>query len=150
MAQVNAYVLRYTVDELTLLKDSNKLIQDGSNLLIIISVVLLSKELIYAFIQYGQKFYGEKLRIYITRDISQLIVEKILTYKMAFYTSPENESGKLQTRIDLGVSSLTRLIRNLFIDILPLFANAIIALIAMFIANFYVGLVSLSVIPIYF
>ncbi len=150
MAQVNAYVLRYTVDELTLLKQGNTLVQDGINLLILISVVLLAKELIYALVQYGQKFFGEKLRIYVTRDISQLIVERILTYQMAFYTATENESGKLQTRIDLGVSSLTRLVRNLFIDIFPLFANAIIALIAMFIANFYVGLVSVTIIPIYF
>ena len=150
MAQVNAYVLRYAVDELTILKQDDKVIRDGVNLLLTISVVLLSKELIYALVQYGQKFFGEKLRIYVTRDISQLIVEKILTYKMAFYTSSENESGKLQTRIDLGVSSLTRLVRNLFIDILPLFANAIIALIAMFIANVYVGLLSLMIIPIYF
>lgn len=150
MAQVNAYVLRYTVDELTILKDGNKLIQDGTNLLLTITVILLAKELLYALIQYGQKFFGEKLRIYVTRDISQLIVERILTYRMAFYTSSENESGKLQTRIDLGVSSLTRLVRNLFIDIFPLFANAIIALIAMFIANVYVGLVSVMIIPIYF
>ena len=150
MAQVNAFVLRYTVDELSLLKDSNKMVQEGATLLITISIVLLAKELLYALIQYGQKFYGEKLRIYVTRDISQLVVEKILTYKMAFYTSSENESGKLQTRIDLGVSSLTRLVRNLFIDIFPLFANAIIALIVMFTANVYVGLVSLLIIPVYF
>lgn len=150
MAQVNAYVLRYTMDELALMTTGEKLIQDGTKLLIMISVVLLVKELVYALVQYGQKFFGEKLRIYVTRDISQLIVERILTYRMAFYTATENESGKLQTRIDLGVSSLTRLVRNLFIDIFPLFANAIIALIAMFIANVYVGLVSVMIIPIYF
>lgn len=150
MAQVNAYVLRYTVDELTVLQQDGQLLRDGRTLLITITVILLGKELIYALIQYGQKFFGEKLRIYVTRDISQLIVERILTYKMAFYTSTENESGKLQTRIDLGVSSLTRLVRNLFIDILPLFANAIIALAAMFIANVYVGLVSIMIIPLYF
>ena len=84
------------------------------------------------------------------RDLSQRIVEKILTYKMAFYTSTDNESGKLQTRIDLGISSLTKLVQNFFIDILPLFANAIIALCVMFYANFYVGLVSLCIVPIYF
>lgn len=150
MAQVNAYILRYTVDELTLLTEAKKTLQDGLTLLTTIGAILLGKELIYATIQYGQKFYGEKLRIYISRDISQVIVEKILTYRMAFYTSPENESGKLQTRIDLGISSLTVLVRNFFIDILPLFANAIIALVAMFIANFYIGLVSLAIIPIYF
>lgn len=150
MAQVNAYVLRYTVDQLTELTEALQPMQNGVTLLLTISAILLGKELIFAGIQYGQKFYGEKLRIYISRDISQTIVEKILSYQMAFYTSPENESGKLQTRIDLGISSLTRLVRNFFIDILPLFANAIIALVAMFIANVYIGLVSLAIIPIYF
>nr|WP_290940687.1 ABC transporter ATP-binding protein [Haliscomenobacter sp.] len=100
--------------------------------------------------QFGQKFYGEKLRIFISRDLSQAIVEKILSYRLAYYTSTENESGKLQTRIDLGVSSLTRLVQNFFIDILPLFANSLVALVFMFYANFYVGLVGLGIIPIYF
>lgn len=150
LAQVNAYVLRYTVDQLTELTEAQGALNEGFTLLITISSILLGKELIFAGIQYGQKFYGEKLRIYISRDISQTIVEKILSYRMAFYTSPENESGKLQTRIDLGISSLTRLVRNFFIDILPLFANAIIALVAMFMANVYIGLVSLAIIPIYF
>ena len=150
MAQVNAHILRYTVDEVNLLVTEGKSLLDGKSLLIFITVVLLSKELIYALIQFGQKFFGEKLRIYISRDFSQMIVEKILTYKLAFYTSTENESGKLQTRIDMGISSLTRLIQNFFIDILPLFANSIVALVFMFMANFYIGLVSLCIIPLYF
>ncbi|CDF79463.1 ABC transporter, ATP-binding/permease protein [Formosa agariphila KMM 3901] len=150
LAQVNALVLRYTVDELTVLKDSNKTLQDGASLLILISVILLSKELFYGLIQFGQKYYGEKMKIYISRDFAQQVVDKILTYKMAFYSSSENESGKLQTRIDLGVSSLTQLIKNFFIDILPLFTTAIIALFFMFQANVYVGLVSLGIIPIFF
>jgi ABC-type multidrug transport system fused ATPase/permease subunit len=150
MAQVNALVLRYTVDEITVLTDNNKTIQDGFSLLITISVILLGKEFIYGIIQYGQKFYGEKLKIFVSRDFSRAVVEKILTYKMAFYTATDNESGKLQTRIDLGISSLMQLVKNFFIDILPLFANALLALILMFQANFYVGLVSLVMIPIYF
>src|SRR5690606_31440299 len=83
-------------------------------------------------------------------DFSQTIVEKILTYRMAFYTTDTNESGKLQTRIDAGISSLTRLVQNFFIGILPLFATAIVALVCMFLANFYVGLVGLFTVPIYF
>lgn len=150
MAQVNAHILRYTVDEVNLLVTDGKTLLDGKNLLIFITIVLLSKEIIYMFIQFGQKFFGEKLRIYISRDFAQTIVEKILTYKLAFYTSTENESGKLQTRIDMGISSLTRLVQNFFIDILPLFANSIVALIFMFSANFYIGLVSLCIIPLYF
>jgi len=149
-AQVNALILKYTVDTINNLMVAHEPLSKGFHLLGIISVVLLTKELVNSVVQFGQKFYGEKLRIFITRDISQTIVEKILSYRMEFYTSDENESGKLQTRIDLGISSLTRLVQNFFIDILPLFANAFVALVIMFYANFYVGLVSLCIIPIYF
>ncbi|AEE48777.1 ABC transporter ATP-binding protein [Haliscomenobacter hydrossis] len=149
-AQVNALILRYTVDHVNELLLANKTLKDGIKLLTFISIVLIGKELIYSLVQFGQKFYGEKLRIFISRDLSQAIVEKILSYRLAYYTSTENESGKLQTRIDLGVSSLTRLVQNFFIDILPLFANSLVALVFMFFANFYVGLVGLGIIPIYF
>lgn len=150
MAQVNAYILRYTVDQLTVIVGEPEPLTTGMRLLLIISTVLLAKELIFAGVQFGQKFYGEKLRIFVSRDFAQLIVDRILTYRMAFYTSSDNESGKLQTRIDMGISSLTRLVRNFFIDILPLFANALVALIAMFNANVWIGTVSLSIIPLYF
>ena len=149
-AQVNALILKYTVDTINNLMVAHEPLSKGFHLLGIISIVLLTKELVNSIVQFGQKFYGEKLRIFITRDISQTIVEKILSYRMEFYTSDENESGKLQTRIDLGISSLTRLVQNFFIDILPLFANAFVALVIMFYANVYVGLVSLCIIPIYF
>lgn len=149
-AQVNALVLKFTVDSISDLMVAREPLSQGFHLLGIITVILLSKELVHSLVQFGQKFYGEKLRIFVTRDISQTIVERILSYRMEFYTSGENESGKLQTRIDLGISSLTRLVQNFFIDILPLFANALVALILMFSANVYVGLVSLCTIPIYF
>lgn len=149
-AQINAYIIKYTVDSISDLMVANVPLAEGMYLIGIISIILLLKEIIYSLIQFGQKYYGEKLRIFIARDFSQRIVEKILTYRLAFYTSETNESGKLQTRIDMGISSLTRLVQNFFIDILPLFANAIVALICMFIANVYVGLVGLVVIPVYF
>lgn len=149
-AQVNAFILKYTVDSISNLMVAGTPLEEGLHLLLIISGILLAKEAVYSFVQFGQKFYGEKLRIFIARDFAQTIIEKILTYRMAFYTSTENESGKLQTRIDLGVSSLTRLVQNFFIDILPLFANAIVALAVMFFANFYVGLVGLFIVPLYF
>ncbi len=149
-AQVNAWILRYTVDNINAMTEAHKSLAEGGKLLTFISLVLIGKELLYVFIQFGQRFYGEKLRIYISRDLSQTIVARILSYRMAFYTASENESGKLQTRIDLGISSLTRLVQNFFIDIVPLFANSIVALFFMFNANFYVGLVGLAILPIYF
>lgn len=149
-AQVNAFVLRYTVDTLTEIATLTEPWQAGLRMLGIISAVLLTKEILSIFISFGQRFFGEKIRINLSRDLSQKIIERILTYRMAFYTSSENDSGKLQTRIDYGVSSLTSLVQNFFIDMLPLFANAIVALIIMFSTNFWVGMVGLIIIPIYF
>ena len=149
-AQVNAWVLRYAVDEINALVEAHQGLQEGLSILVTISVILISKEIINSFIQFGQKFYGEKLRIFIAKDLAQAVIDKILTYKLAFFTSGGNQPGKLQTRIDRGVESLTRLVQNFFIDILPLFANSIVALLMMFNANFYVGLVGLCIIPIYY
>ena len=148
-AQINAFILRYTVDTINAMMVAKEPLSKGMYIVGIISAILLFKEVVYALVQFGQKFYGEKLRIYIARDFSQSIVKRILSYKLAFYTRTDNESGKLATRIDAGISSLTRLVQNFFIDILPLFANAIIALACMFYANIYVGLVGLAVIPLY-
>lgn len=148
--QVNALIIRFMVDTLNDVVSGVKDLAWGYKMLVFSTVVLIVKEILNAFIQFGQKFFGEKLRIYVSRDISQLVVTKILTYRMAFYTSDENDSGKLQTRIDQGVGSITRLIQNFFIDILPLFANAIVALVFIYTANVYVGIVSTAMIPLYF
>lgn len=75
-AQVNAWILRYTVDHLTILLQEKKVLADGISLLVTISVVLLTKEIINTIVQFGQKFYGEKLRIYVARDLSEDVVEK--------------------------------------------------------------------------
>lgn len=149
-AQVNAWVLRYTVDGITDLVNKHEALAAGWKLLRFITIVLLVKEVLNAIIQFGQKFFGEKLRIFVSQDLAQAVIEKVLTYKVAFFTGNNNESGKLQTRIDRGIESLTRLVQNFFIDILPLFANAVLSLFLMFNANFYVGLVGLCIIPIYF
>lgn len=149
-AQVNAVVLKYTVDEVEkLLKLSNPM-NDGIHVLVVVSAILLGKELLNIFINFGQKFYGEKIRINTSSVLAQNAIDKILTYKVSFFTDENHQSGKLQTRIDRGIESLTRLVQNFFIDILPLFANAAIALVVMYMQNVYVGLVSSIVVPIYF
>ena len=149
-AQVNAYVLQYTVNSIASLVEQHKHLKDGMHILTIISIILLSKEFVNIFLSFGQKFFGEKIRIMISKDLAQQVIEKVLTYRMAFFTADESGSGKLQARIDQGVSSLTRTVQSFFIDIFPLFTSAIVALLGMFNANFYVGLVGLCLVPVYF
>ena len=151
MAQVNAIVLDWTVDQV------NGLVTNGTEwgaqairIVTIISVVLLGKEILSALITFAQNYYGERMRIFVSRDLAQSVIEKVLTFKMAFFNTGDNATGKLQARIDQGVSSLSRTVQNFFIDLLPLFTSALLALILMFIANVYVGLVALGIVPIYF
>ncbi|MCE7072045.1 ABC transporter ATP-binding protein/permease [Dyadobacter sp. CY327] len=149
-AQVNPWVLRYTVDSVQAMLDRNWGIIQGKDLLIKISLILFVKEIVNSLIVFGQRYFGEKIRIKVSSDLAQEAISRILTYNLAFYSDNDNQKGKLQTRIDRGVESLTKLIQNFFIDILPLFANSIVALAIMFSANFYVGAIALAILPVYF
>ncbi|PCN61159.1 ABC transporter ATP-binding protein [Acinetobacter sp. YT-02] len=149
-AQVNALTLQYAVDRINALIEAGQGLSAGWHILITISAILLGKEIINAFVQFGQKFYGEKLCIFVSQDLAQGIIEKFLRYRLAFFNQDNNQAGKLQTRIDRGIGSLTRLVQIFFIDILPLFTSAIVALGLMYYANFYVGLVATLIVPIYF
>ena len=151
MAQVNAIVLDKTIDAINALIGVEDFAWGkAARILTIISVVLLGKEILAALITFAQQYFGERMRILISRDLAQAAIEKMLTFRMAFFSRDDNETGKLQTRIDQGVGSLSRTVQNFFIDLLPLFTSAILALILMFLANVYVGLVALCIVPIYF
>ena len=149
-AQVNAITLQYAVDSINSLLETGQGLEQGWHILITISAILLGKEIINAFVQFGQKFYGEKLRIFVSQDLAQGIIEKFLKYRLEFFNQENNQAGKLQTRIDRGIGSLTRLVQIFFFDILPLFTSAIVALGLMYYANVYVGLVATAIVPIYF
>ena len=151
MAQVNAVVLDRAVDAI------NALIQQPQfswasavRILTTISIILLGKEVIAALVTFFQRYYGERMRILVSRDLSLSVVQRMLSFRMAFFTSEGNETGKLQSRIDRGIMSLSNTVNNFFIEILPLFTSAILALVLMFMANVYVGLVALCIVPIYF
>ena len=150
MAQVNAIVLDHTVDAINALIGTSFNWNEAARILTIISVVLLGKEILSALITFAQSYYGERMRIFVSRDLSQSVIEKVLTFRMAYFSQDENATGKVQARIDQGVSSLSRTVQNFFIDLLPLFTSALLALILMFAANVYVGLVALAIVPVYF
>ena len=152
MAQVNAVVLDKAVDRINALLHLDGGFQWGeaARILVIISAVLLGKEVLAALVTFGQRIFGEKIRINVSRDLSLRVVDRILTFRMAFFSQEGNEPGKLQTRIDRGIMSLSNTVKNFFIDILPLFTSAVLALVLMYAANVYVGLVATAIIPVYF
>ena len=150
IAQVNAVVLDRTVDAVnSLIGIPDFSWAKAARILTTISIVLLGKEILSALITFFQSYFGERMRVFVSKDMSQAVVDRILSFRMAFFSRQENATGQLQTRIDQGVSSLSRTVQNFFIDLLPLFTSAILALILMFAANVWVGLTALGIVPVY-
>ena len=152
MAQVNAVVLDRAVDAINALiqQPGGFVWRDALHILTAITTILLLKEVVALVVTFFQRYYGERMRILVSRDMSLRVVDRILSFRMAFFTSEGNETGKLQSRIDRGIMSLSNTVNNFFIEILPLFTSAILALGLMFAANVYVGLVALCIVPLYF
>ena len=151
LAQVNAVVLDRSVDAINVLDQQPLLsFEKALSLLLLISAILLGKEVLAAVVNFFRRYYGERMRILVSRDLSLQVVNHIMSFRMAFFTTTGNEPGRLQSRIDKGVTSLSRAVNIFFIDILPLFTSAVIALVLMFMANVYVGIVALMIVPIYF
>ena len=150
IAQVNAVVLDRTVDAINaLVRPEGFAWSRAAHIMVVISAVLLGKEVLASLIRYAQQYYGERMRIFVSKDLSQAVVDRILSYRMAFFSQSGNETGKLQTRIDQGVGSLSTTVQSVFIDLLPLFTSAFLALVLMFAANVFVGLTALFIVPIY-
>ena len=89
MAQVNAVVLDRAVDAI------NALIQqpggfiwgEAVRILTIITIILLGKEVIGALVTFFQRYYGERMRILVSRDLSLRVVDRILSFRMALVPS---------------------------------------------------------------
>ena len=152
LAQVNAVVLDRAVDAINALVGQPEGFSwsSAARILAFITAILLGKEVVSALVTFFQRYFGERMRILVSRDLSLRIVERILSFRMAFFSNEGNETGKLQSRIDRGIMSLSNTVNNFFIEILPLFTSAVLALVLMFAANVYVGLVALFIVPVYF
>ena len=85
MAQVNAVVLDRAVDAINALLHVEGGFEWGeaARLLLIVSAVLLGKEVLAAVITFGQRIFGEKIRINVSRDLSLRVVDRILQFRMA-------------------------------------------------------------------
>jgi len=74
-----------------------------ARILTIVSAVLLGKDLLAAVVNFFRRYYGERMRILVSRDLSLKVVSHMLTFRIAFFTTSGNEAGRLQSRIDKGV-----------------------------------------------
>lgn len=97
LAQVNAVVLDRAVDAINVVNQQPQLSwKSASRILLVISAVLLGKELLAAVVNFFRRYYGERMRILVSRDLSLQVVKHILTFKMAFFTTSGNEAGRMR------------------------------------------------------
>ena len=93
MAQVNAIVLDRTVDAINALVGTDFAWSEALRILTIISIVLLGKEILSALITFAQNYFGERMRVNVSKDMSQAVVDRILSFRMAFFSRSENATG---------------------------------------------------------
>ena len=73
MAQVNAVVLDRAVDAINALVQTPGGFQWSAavQILTVISIILLGKEVVGAVVTFFQRYYGERMRILVSRDMSR-------------------------------------------------------------------------------
>lgn len=150
LAQVEPLAIKFVIDEITALSGEDNPLQEGISFLILITLILIGKELVVLTNSFFQLYIGERVRAFIQADLVNAAYSHSLRMTPSFFSQERNQPGNMITRIDRGADGLARTVKNLLSDILPLFGSAIGALIVMFIINIYVGLTALAIVPVYF
>ena len=149
LAQVTPLVMEYTVNRV---QDLLKRPIDNQEVTWVVGslvAILLAKELLSLLVQLGQKFLSDRIRFRLAADLYDYTIGRIVSYHLTFFTLGQNQTGKLEKRIDKGIESLTKTVKNLFVDIVPMLANAAFALILIYNKNIGVGIVATVVLPLY-
>lgn len=150
LAQVTPLVMEYTVNTVQQMLKEHK--TQGSTVWMVVGwlvLILFSKEILSLLIQLGQKFLSDRLRFRLAADLNNYTIQRMVSYHLTFFALPQNAIGKLEKRIDKGIESLTKTVKNLFVDIVPMFANAALALALMYKKNIWVGVCATIVLPLY-
>jgi ABC-type multidrug transport system fused ATPase/permease subunit len=149
LAQVTPLVMEYTVNTVQglLKKPIDK--QEVSWVVGTLVAILLAKEVFSLLVQLGQKFLSDRIRFRMAADLYDYTIQRIVSYHLSFFALGQNQTGRLEKRIDKGIDSLTKTVKNLFVDIVPMLANASFALILIYNKNVGVGIVATLVLPVY-
>jgi ABC-type multidrug transport system fused ATPase/permease subunit len=149
LAQVTALVMEYSVNTVQALLDEPVPQARIYRIVGTLVAVLLGKEVLNLGIQLWQKYLSDRIRFRMAGDLYNYTIARIVSYKLDFFALSQNATGKLEKRIDKGIESITKTIKNMFVDILPMIANAGLALVLIYKKNLWVGVVASVVLPLY-
>lgn len=149
LSQVTPLVMEYSVNTVQDMLDKPV---DKERIFIIVGTlvaILLGKEILSLLVALGQKFLSDRIRFRMAGDLYDYTINRITSYHLSFFALSQNQTGKLEKRIDKGIESLTKTVKNMFVDILPMLANAAFALLLIYKKNIWVGLVATIILPLY-
>ncbi|RFS16955.1 ABC transporter ATP-binding protein [Emticicia sp. C21] len=149
LSQVTPLVMEYSVNTVQAMLDKPV---DKERIFVIVGTlvaILLGKEILSLLITLGQKFLSDRIRFRMSGDLYDYTINRITNYHLSFFALSQNQTGKLEKRIDKGIESLTKTVKNIFVDILPMLANAAFALLLIYKKNVWVGLVATIILPCY-
>jgi ABC-type multidrug transport system fused ATPase/permease subunit len=149
LAQVTPLVMEYTVNTVQALLKRPIAGREIAEVIGYLTVILLTKELFSLLVQLGQKFLSDRLRFRLAADLYDFAIRRLVSFHLSFFALSQNQTGKLEKRLDKGIESLSKTVKNLFVDIIPMLANAVFALGLIYQKNYGVGLVATVVLPIY-
>ncbi len=150
LAQVTPLVMEYTVNTVqNILNQRNQTNEQITWIVGGLVLVLFAKEIINLLVQLGQKFLSDRLRFRLAADLHNYTIRRMVSYHLSFFALSQNQIGKLEKRIDKGIESLTKTVKNIFVDIVPMFANALLALLLMYKKNVWVGVCATIIMPLY-
>ena len=149
LAQVTPLVMEYSVNAVQGMLDQPVA---RTRILLIVGTlvaILLGKEVLSLGLQLWQKYLSDRIRFRMAGDLYDYTIQRIVSYHLTFFAVPHNQTGKLEKRIDKGIESIAKTVKNLFVDILPMLATAFFALALMYRKNVWVGVVSTLMLPVY-
>jgi ABC-type multidrug transport system fused ATPase/permease subunit len=149
LAQVTPIVMKYTVDSIEKMLKEPASDREIAMVVFWLAVVLFGKEILGLIIQLVQKFLSDRFRFQLGADLHNYTINRVVSYHLSFFALPQNQIGKLEKRIDKGIENLIKTVKNLFVDIVPMFISAFMALILMYYNNVWIGICATLIIPLY-
>ena len=138
IAPVRPYLIKVMVDEFIPTKDTQKLVE--------YSILLVSILIAESIFQYVQYFLANLLGQNIIKDLRIQLYKKIINFKLSFFD--KTPLGTLITRVVSDIETIAEVFSGGIIDIFGELLKIFVIVLAMFLINWQLAVLSLIPIPI--
>lgn len=150
LAQLNPLIFKRVLDIVVEILEQPSEMKEYLSFLATLIGMLVVKEIAFQALSIYIGYTGEKIKVTAATNMSNAVSRHLATLDMEFFDRKGNSPGEIVKRIDMGIEGMSKVVKNVVIDILPLIFTAILAIIIMFISNWKVGVLSLIIVPLFF